>query len=255
MAHHQNTLAFNLDYLSTDKHGMNGFNFGLFDFTDQLHAPRIPKMHNQTLWGFGQHSEYNDLIIKPDKIINRHYVVDEWDGMQRMVVSMLTGEAIPSIVIAKMSSQKYRSKTKLAFTHYNHIVRSEFILNCIDDNNFRRAIERALNRGEAYNNLYRAKTLLNGGKFRGQSETEMMIWDQCTRLVAAIILYYNAYILNYLYQHAKTREEKEWIIALSPGAWVHINLLGYYQFYGLQNSKFIDEWLDKLAREQFVKNG
>ena len=174
--------------------------------------------------------------------------------MLRMVVSILTGDAIPSVVITKMSSQKYRSKTKLAFTHYNNIVRSEFILQYINDKNFRRAIERALNRGEAYNNLYRAITLLNGGKFRGQSETEMMIWHQCSRLVAAVILYYNAYILNYLYVNAKTQEEKELILALSPGAWEHINLLGYYQFCGLKSAQFIDEWLAKWDWQQSVKN-
>ena len=112
-----------------------------------------------------------------------------------------------------------------------------------------------MNRGEAYNNLYRSITLLNGGKFRGQSETEMMIWDQCTRLIAAIILYYNAYILNYLYQNAKTQDEKDWIIGLSPGAWIHINLLGYYQFCGLQSSKFIDEWLAKWDWRQLFQNG
>ena len=174
--------------------------------------------------------------------------------MLRMVVSILTGDAIPSVVITKMSSQKYRSKTKLAFTHYNNIVRSEFILQYINDKNFRRAIERALNRGEAYNNLYRAITLLNGGKFRGQSETEMMICHQCSRLVAAVILYYNAYILNYLYVNAKTQEEKELILALSPGAWEHINLLGYYQFCGLKSAQFIDEWLAKWDWQQSVKN-
>ncbi len=83
----------------------------------------------------------------------------------------------------------------------------------------------------------------------------MMIWDQCSRLVAAVILYYNAYILNYLYLKAKTQEEKDLIIALSPGAWVHINMLGYYQFCGLESSKFIDDWLEQWAWQQSLKIG
>jgi TnpA family transposase len=175
--------------------------------------------------------------------------------LQRLLVSMLTGEAIPSIVISKMSSQKYRSETKLALMHYNNIVRSEFILRYINDKHFRRSIECALNRGEAYNNLYRAITLLNGGKFRGQSEVEMMVWDQCSRLVAAVILYYNTYILNHLYLDAKTQEEKDLLIGLSPGAWVHINFLGYYQFSGLESSRFIDQWLAQWDWQRVFKNG
>lgn len=255
MVHHQNTTPFKLELASTDKHGMNSINFALFDLTDVSYAPRIPKPHNEILWSFGQHQEYNDLIIRPDKMTHKNYILDDWDNMQRMLVSMLTGEAIPSVVIGKMSSRHYRSTTKLALTHYNHIVRSEFILRSISDKNFRHAIERALNRGEAYNNLYRAITLLNGGKFRGQSEAEMTTWDQCTRLIAAVILYYNAYILNYWYLNAKTQAEKDLILALSPGAWVHINMLGYYQFFGLESSQFIDQWLARWDWEQSFKNG
>ena len=103
-----------------------------------------------------------------------------------------------------MSPSKYRRKTKLAFTHYNHIVRPEFILRIINNKKYRIAIEYALNHGKAFNNLYRAVALLNGGKFRGQSEAEMVLLDQCSRLVAAIILYYNAYILNHLYVNARS---------------------------------------------------
>lgn len=172
MLHHQNSQSFKLERASTDRHGMNSLNFALFDLTDIDFAPRIPKMHNETLWGFGKHEEYTDFIISPDKIIRKDYIIEDWDNMQRMLVSMLTGEAIPSVIVSKMSSGNYRSKTKLAFAHYNHIVRSNFILRCINDMRFRWAIECALNRGEAFNNLYRAIALLNGGKFRGQSEAD-----------------------------------------------------------------------------------
>lgn len=252
---HQNMSDFNIEYASTDKHGMNCLNFALFDLTDYIFAPRIPKPHNQTLWGFGKHHQYKDLLIKPHKMVNKNYVLNNWDHMQRMLVSMITGESIPSIVIAQMSSQNYRSPTKLAFSHYNHIIRSKFILNYIDDKNFRRGIECALNRGEAYNNLYRAITVLNGGKFRGQSEAEMIIWDQCTKLIAAVILYYNTYILNHLYLNANTPQEKEWLLNLSPGAWVHINLLGYYQFYGADNAQFIEDILSKWNWKETMENG
>lgn len=185
---------------------------------------------------------------------NKHHIITHWDDhILRVVASFLTGDAIPSVVISKMANQKYHSQAKLAFTHYNHIVRSEFILRYINDKNFRRAIECALNRGEAYNHLYRAISLLNGGKFRGQSEAEMMIWNQCSRLIAAIILYYNAYILNHLYSHANSPDEKALLTAISPGSWGHINLLGYYQFCGNEHNRFIDQWLDKWNWQEMIK--
>jgi TnpA family transposase len=255
LLHQQNTKSFNIERISTDKHGMNCLNFALFDFTGHVFAPRIPKPHKETLWGLGKHKDYEGLIIPPHKIANKHHIINDWDNMQRMLVSLLSGEAMPSVVINKMSSKNYSSKTKLAFTHYNHIVRSEFILLALNSKEFRRAIECALNRGEAYNSLYRAITVLNGGKFRGQSETEMMIWDQCTRLVTTIILYYNTYILDHLYQNAKTDAEKDYICSLSPGAWVHVNLLGYYRFFGLEKSHYIDEWLASWDWQRVIKTG
>ena len=248
-------MNFKVDRASTDRHGINPFNFSWFDLADSEHAPRIPKPHRERLWEFGKHSDYSNLIITPDSIGNKNYIFDELDNMQRVMVSMLTGVAIPSVVLAKMSPDKYRSKTKLAFSHYNNIVKSEFILKTINDKQFRTAIEFALNRGEAFNNLYRAIALLNGGKFRGQSEAEMILWDQCTRLVASIILYYNAYILNHLYLNAKSQAEKDLILALSPGAWIHINMLGYYRFCGLDSSRFLDDWLTKWDWQQALKIG
>ena len=253
MVHHQNMRDFKIKRASTDRHGMNPFNFGYFDLTDMDYAPRIPKPHRETLWGFGKHSDYGGLIICPDKMINKNFIMDDWDNMQRTMVSMLTGIAIPSVLIGKMSPSKYRSKTKLAFTHYNHIVRSEFILKIINDKNYRIAIEYALNHGEAFNNLYRAVALLNGGKFRGQSEAEMVLWDQCSRLVAAIILYYNAYILNHLFVNARSEMEKEVILGFSPAAWIHINMLGYYKFCGPENNRFLDDWLAKWDWQQALK--
>jgi hypothetical protein len=121
------------------------------------------------------------------------------------------------------------------------MVKSQFLLSYLHDPELRRAISIALNRGEAYNGLYRAITLLKKGNLRGQSEIEMEIWHQCTRLISAIILYYNTYILNSLYVAATSEEEKEFLLKLSPCAWAHINLLGFYQFCDLLNDELLDQ--------------
>lgn len=79
--------------------------------------------------------------------------------------------------------------------------------------------------------------LCYGGKYREQSEPEMLLWDQCGCLIASIIVYYNAYTLNHLYVNAKSLAEKDLLIALSPGAWVHINMIGYYRFAGINSTR------------------
>lgn len=252
MAHHQNASEIQPDIISTDKHGMNALNFGLFDLTGLVFAPRIPKPHKETFWGFGAKKEYDGCIITPTKFITEPLIVSEWDNIQRMVASLLTGEESPSIVISKLSSKNYRSDTKTAFTQYNHIIRSKFLLNYLDSEEFRRAILIALNRGEAYNNLYRAISILRNGELRGGSEIEMEVWNQCTRLIASIILYYNTYILNSLYVSTNNEAEKAFIASLSPGAWGHINLLGYYQFCGQFRHEQVDHWIKQWDWRKYM---
>ena len=119
MVHHQNQSEIHPSLISTDKHGMNALNFALFDLTDMIFAPRIPKPHNETFWGFGQSSDYDGYLIKPTKFIDEETLPDEWDNIQRLVTSLLTGEELPSILISKLAAQNYRSSTKTAICHPN----------------------------------------------------------------------------------------------------------------------------------------
>lgn len=243
MVEHQNSSELQLDWLSTDKHGMNALNFLLFFLTGRLFAPRIPKPHREILWGFGNIEDYEELLVRPLRICDDELIIDEWDNIQRLSATLIMGEAQPSVIIRKLSSKNFSSRTKKAFVQFNHLIRTRFILRYIHDKEFRRAIMLALNRGEAYNNLYRAITILKKGEFRGKSEIEMEIWNQCTRLISSVILYYNAHILNTLYMNTNDNQDKDYLIYLSPSAWIHINLLGYYQFCGKSEHEDIERWI------------
>lgn len=118
---------------------------------------------------------------------------------------------------------------------------------------FRRAITNVLNRGEKYNQLYQAIALLNGGTLKGSNEVEMEIWNQCTRLIASIIHYYNAYTLNQLYVRATTKEERGFILQFLPTAWGHINLLGRYEFCTEVKSDWLHDWIKSFDWKRFQK--
>jgi TnpA family transposase len=128
MVHHQNTSEIKPTHISADKHGTNALNFGLFDLTEILFTPRIPKPHREVLWGFGSPKDYEGLLIKPTKFADENLINEEWDNIQRLTASLLTGEAPPSAVIRKLCSKDYISKTKQAFVQYSSLVRSEFLL-------------------------------------------------------------------------------------------------------------------------------
>lgn len=135
-----------------------------------IYAPRFPRPHREVLWGVGSAKDYEGLLIKPTKFVNENFIDDEdWDNIQRILVSLLTGESCPNQIIRKLCAKGYNSKTKKALWHYNQIVKSEFLLKFIHDPEFRRAILYALNRDEHHNALYRSITL-NHGELRGKSE-------------------------------------------------------------------------------------
>jgi len=254
MVHHQNKPNIKPSNLSSDKHGTNSLNHALFDLTSYTFSPRYPKPHREPLWGFGSSKAYKNYIIKPTKFVNNNFIQNEWDNIQRWVASLLTGIANPSNLIRKISSKNYYSPTKKALVHYNQLVKTEYLLNYILNPELRRSVLNALNRGEGYNRLYRAITILNKGNLRGQSEIEMELWNHCTRLISSVVLYYNTYTLNHLYQSTKDPKEKNFLSSISPCAWGHINLMGYYQFNGKNKAKQIDKTIKNWGWQKHLNS-
>lgn len=90
-----------------------------------------------------------------------------------------------------------------ALTEYNRLVKSEYLLNYIDDPDLRNHVQRALNWGEAYHQLRRA------------------------------ISYFNSTVLSYLlksFEHHKDEQKLGIVKQASPVAWYNITLKGSYRF-------------------------
>ncbi|MCB0605450.1 MAG: Tn3 family transposase [Saprospiraceae bacterium] len=107
------------------------------------------------------------------------------------------------------------------------------MLQFIDDVQLRQNVRRALNRGESYHTIRRAIANVHGGKFRGRNDKEIALWNECARLMANCMIYYNARILNSLLTKLEKEGNEKLIEKLkyiSPVAWVNINLYGYYKF-------------------------
>ena len=100
---------------------------------------------------------------------------------------------------------------------------------------YRQHIQKALNRGEAYHRLRRAIAYVNSGKFRVKTEDEQQIWNECSRLIANAIIYYNTLLLSRVYEQklaAGDQEAIQFLKNVSPVAWRNINLIGNMDFTG-----------------------
>ena len=94
-------------------------------------------------------------------------------------------------------------------------------------------MQKSLNRGEAYHQLRRAIASINGNQFRGGTDYQIIKWKDCARLIVNCIIYYNSALLSGLVDKFEKRGNQkavDMLVNLSPTAWRHIQLAGYYSF-------------------------
>jgi TnpA family transposase len=233
---YNNTTDIQPEVHSTDTHGTNQVNFAILYLFGYRFAPRYKDIYEtvkEGLYGFQHPSQYGDAIIKPVRKLNDDLVVDEWDNIQRIMVSLALKTTTQSIIVGKLSAHARKNRTRRALWEYDNIIRSLYLLDYIDSLPLRQNVQRALNRGESYHKLRRAVSYANFGKLRFRTEQEQQLWGECARLVANAIIYYNASILSNLLAYYESVGDADGIAKLkrvSPVAWPHVNLHGRFQF-------------------------
>jgi len=223
--------------ISTDTEGANQVNFVFLDLITVAYAPcykSISKKLN-TIYGFSNLKNYKskNYSIKPAKKVNEARIIAEWPNILNIFASLLSGDTSQSTIVKKLSSHERNSDTKDALWEYNQILMSIYLLLYVDDLKFRQNVRQSLNRGEGYHQLRRAIANVGGGDFRGKNEMEIIGWNECARLVANAIIFYNAYLLSSILEIKEKMgdfEAVELLKKISPMAWRHINFLGMYDF-------------------------
>ena len=232
---HNNSSDIKPERHSTDTHGTNHVNhIILFTFGYQF-APRYRDLHKvmTSLVGFNSLGHYDHYLIKPSRKTSDMLIIKEWPNIQRILASLAQKDVTQATVVRKLSSYARQNQTKKALWELDSICRTNHILDFIDNVELRKSVQKALNRGEAYHRMRRAISYVNSGKFRVKTETEQQIWNECSRLIANAIIYYNTLLLSRVYQQKLAYADEEAIQVLkrtSPVAWRNINLFGTFDF-------------------------
>jgi TnpA family transposase len=199
-------------------------------------APRyatIQEKVRSSLYGFRHPSQYGELTLRPIRKLQPERIVEEWDNLLRILVSLALKTTTQSIIVSKLSAYARRNKTQRALWEYNDILQSLYLLDYVDSPPLRQHVQHALNRGESYHQLRRAVSYANFGKLRFRSEEDQRLWSECSRLITNCIIYYNATILSGILAHKERAGDTAGAEALrqvSPVAWQHINFYGRYAF-------------------------
>jgi TnpA family transposase len=246
-----NTTKLQPEVHSTDTHGTNEVNFALLHLFGYQFAPRYKDIYDRIstgLYGFKHPSQYADgpsasdqMLIKPIRKLNTRLIIEEWDNIKRIAVSLALKTTRQSIIVGKLSAHARKNKTKRALWEYDNLIRSLYLLDYIDSSVLRRNVEKALNRGENYHQLRRAVSYANFGKLRFHTEYEQKLWGECSRLITNCVIYYNAVILSRL------RNQANEALLVSPVAWQHINFYGRYEFEKRPQPIQIEEVVQQLA--------
>jgi TnpA family transposase len=232
---HNNTTDIRPERHSTDTHGGNQVNFFLLFCDSYQFAPRYRDLHKKmaSLIGFQHPNHYAHYLIKPARKTFDALIVKEWPNIQRILASLAQKDVTQATVVRKLSSYARQNQTKKGLWELDNILRSIYILDFIDDPGLRQSVQKSLNRGEAYHRMRRAISYVNSGKFRVKTEAEQQIWNECSRLIANAIIYYNTLLLSRVYEQKLAAGDLEAVKVLkstSPVAWRDVNLIGNFDF-------------------------
>jgi len=252
-----NTSEVQPDVLSTDTHGVNHVNFALLDLFGYTFAPRYARFGKVIEKMFNINEGKSDGIkLSLKKPIDTELIIEHWDTIQRIVISLQEKRTTQAILVRKLSGYNQNHPLLQALTEYNRMIKAMYLLDYIDDASLRGYVQRALNRGEASHQLRRAIASVNGNRFRGSSDYEISLWNECARLLTNAIIYFNSTILTHLLTYFESiGDEKrlETTKQVSPVAWHNINLNGTYSFDFEQRSIDIEEIMRQITenREDF----
>ncbi len=231
---YNNTSEIQPDVLSTDTHGVNHVNFALLDLFGYSFAPRYAQPGRIINEMFAvTEDEAGKVQLSLRTPINTKCIARHWDEIQHIVVSLKERKTTQALLVRKLSTYKKNHPLLEALTEYNRLVKANYLLNYIDDADLRNHVQRALNRGEAYHQLRRAISDVNGDRFRGNSDEEIQLWNECARLLTNTIIYFNSSVLSHLlksFEYQKDEQKLAIVKQASPVAWYNINLKGTYRF-------------------------
>lgn len=219
--------------IMTDTTGTSDIVFGLFWLLGYQFSPRLADAGEAIFWRIDKNASYGALNKLARGCVNTNRIEQQWDDMIRTAGSLKLGTIQASELIRSLLKSKKPSSLAQAIIDAGRINKTLYLLNYIDDKDYRRRILNQLNRGEGRHAVARAICYGQRGEIRKRYREGQE--DQ----LGALGLTLNAAALwNTIYmQAALTHLEKlsevvndEDVARLSPLQHGNINMLGYYSF-------------------------
>jgi TnpA family transposase len=219
------------DVHSTDSHGFTEAVFGLMSLMQITFAPRLKNLSQHTLYGFKSIKIEKAAAIKPKKSLNLELIKNNWEDILRFAATIKLKYASSSQLFKRLNSYSKQHVLYKALKEFGRLQKSLFILQYLQDVEFRRSIEKQLNRGENSNKFSKAIAFGNNQEVFFEEKSEQDIAENCRQLIKNTIILWNYLFLVKTLLLSDTGKSEYALKALQAGnvlAWRHILFHGEY---------------------------
>jgi TnpA family transposase len=226
------------DIHSTDTFGFTEVIFGLTNLLGFSFAPRIKNFKKQQLYGFNSPKYYHNLgyTLMPKRKIKEDLIKNNWDEILRFIITIKERKTTATQLLKRLTSYSRQHKLYTALKEFGKIIKTDFLLNYIDDVTLRQRIEKQLNKVEASNKFSKAVFFGNSSEFTVATAEEQNIANNSKRLIQNAIILWNYLYITKKLQQANENEKQEILNALKNSSIIYWNFINFYGEYDFTRS-------------------
>jgi TnpA family transposase len=207
---------------TTDTHGYTEIVFALCYLLGYYFMPRIRDLKDQQLYRVERNANYGVFTPLLNKTADLDIIEEQWESMIHITQSIKQRTAPAHVIVQRLTNGFPSDRLSKAFTHLGRIIKTEYILRYITDQDLRRTVQLQLNKDEYRHKLPRWVFFANQGEFTTGDYEEIMNKASCLSLVSNAILYWNTSRIDKIIHDLRKQGEQVEDETLS-----HISLLPY----------------------------
>ena len=211
--------------ITGDMHSVNQANSAILYCFGLRFEPRLtdPDERLKDLYCADDPARYESCLVRRVGQIDRQAIIDEKANIDQIIATLGLKEMTQGTLIRKLCTYTQPNPTRRAFFELDKLIRSIYTLRYLRDPQLQRNVHRSQNRIESYHQLRSAIAQVGGKKeLTGRTDIEIEISNQCARLIANAIIYYNSAILSRLvakFEASGNAKALALIKKMSPAAW------------------------------------
>jgi TnpA family transposase len=218
---------------AADTAGYTEIIFALFDLLGYQFVPRLRDIGAQTLYRVGGVDIPSQVRKLMKKKLRPEYFLSRWDDLLRLAGSLKRGWVTASLLVGKLHAMPKANALVAALQEYGRLIKTNFILQYLGNEDFRRRINRQLNKGESLHSLRRYLFVANEAHIRKRHYETQLNQAGCLNLMTnAVVVWNTVYMWEAIEQLRREGREisDDDIRHLSPARYEHINVFGKYFF-------------------------